>query len=122
MQFPGRDRQPQPECKRQRNNLERKVVEDIMPDEIACFHRSPPGLECDSGDLIGISSSVSSKILAPFVIEVGSGVGGTYRRSNRLMRSRSWSTVRSRSTVPPTARLMLPVSSETMTAMASVSS
>ena len=77
MQFPGRDRQPQPESQRQRDDLERKVVENIMPDEIGRFHRSPPGLECDSDDRIGSSSSVSSKILAPFVIEVGSGVGGT---------------------------------------------
>src|ERR1700722_6953902 len=121
----GRNEKPKPRGQKQRQELQPEVVQEIALKESDhdCGSDSAPDSDfrCGAGSRKGDSNSASDSS-SPRAMVVGKVTGAMKRRSSLLRRSRSCSTDISRSIWPPMARLIAPVSSEQMTAMASVSS
>src|ERR1700730_13260679 len=122
----ARHYRPQADGEEQGSQLESDIVnEDPLEDaamdkgrhrQSSLPGRSPASCLRERRELGGSSSIKLSST------GLGSDGAGAYRRSRWLNRSRRRSTVNSRSMLPATAMLIVPVSSEMMTATASVSS
>src|SRR5262252_421571 len=122
----ARNQEPEPGGQCERQQFQSQVVQHVTLDEPDHSRGSPagpgPDFRCGAGSARGDSNLAPFSSSTPCAMGVGSETGVMWRRSSLPRRSRSCSTVKSRSILPPTAKLMAPVSSEQMTAMASVSS
>src|SRR5581483_10034557 len=106
----------------QREYLEPEVVDHVPFEESDHGCDSVSDFRWGADSISGESTGLSKSSSIGCEIGVGRVTGGLWRRTSLSSRSRNCYTVRSRSILPPTAMLIAPVSSEQITAIASVSS
>src|SRR5579863_922510 len=118
-----RNRHPQSDRNYQRQNLEPEIMQH--PASQKSGHNGRSDSPSSASALICTRARIddpSSASESSSGTTVGNATGAIYRRSSPLSRSRNCSAVKSRSIFPPTATLIAPDSSDTITAIASVSS